>query len=106
MYGILKGNTIQYSNEFRFKDELGNDLYNVSLEQLKSWGFKEIIDIKPSFNEATEYLNVKSYSEDETSITVNYEVLIKEKSDKEKIKELEDRLQVTQDALDFLLMGM
>lgn len=105
MYGILKDNKIQYSNEFRFKDDLGNDLYNVSLEQLKGWGFKEIIDIKPSFNEATQYLNIKSYTENETSITVNYEVLIKEKSDKEKIKELEEKLKVTQEALDFILMG-
>lgn len=106
MYGILKDNKIQHSNEFVFKDTEGNDLYDVSVEQLKAFGFKEVIDIKPQYNEVTEYLNIKSYIESETSITVNYEVLIKEKSDKEKIKELEDRLQVTQDALDFLLMGM
>lgn len=105
MYGILKDNKIQHSNEFVFKDTEGNDLYDVTIEQLKDWGFKEIIDIKPSFNEATQYLNIKSYTENETSITVNYEVLIKEKSDKEKIKELEEKLKVTQEALDFILMG-
>lgn len=105
MYGILRDNTIQFSNEFVFKDELGNDLYNVTIEQLKDWGFKEIIDIKPQYNEVTEYLNVKSYTENEMSITVNYEVLIKEKRDKEKIKELEEKLKVTQEALDFILMG-
>lgn len=105
MYGILRDNTIQFNNEFVFKDELGNDLYNVTIEQLKDWGFKEIIDIKPQYNEVTEYLNVKSYTENEMSITVNYEVLIKEKSDKEKIKELEEKLKVTQEALDFILMG-
>lgn len=106
MYGVVRDSILIYSYELVFKDEDGNTINEVEESKLISLGFKEVIDIKPSFNEETEYLSIKSYAEEETSIIINYEVLVKEKSEQEKIKELEDRLKVTQDALDFILMGM
>ena len=41
---------------------------------MKQYGYKEVIDIRPDYNEKTQHIKVLSYT-DEDAITVNYEVV-------------------------------
>lgn len=48
--------------------------FNKNEELMKQYGYKEVIDIRPDYNEKTQHIKVLSYT-DEDVITVNYEVV-------------------------------
>lgn len=48
--------------------------FNKNEELMKQYGYKEVIDIRPDYDEKTQHIKVLSYT-DEDVITVNYEVV-------------------------------
>ena len=53
---------------------------------MKRYGYKEVIDIRPDYDEKTQHIKVLSYT-DEDVITVNYEVV-----DNQVVVTLEERI--------------
>lgn len=69
--------------------------FNKNITIMKRYGFKEVVDIKPSYDEVTEYLIISGYSESDDNITINYtvnqiELTEQEESIEEKVKQLKD----------------
>lgn len=67
--------------------------FNKNITLMKKYGFKEVIDVRPSYNELTEYLVISGYTENETNIVINYtikqmDLIEQEESIDEKIKQL------------------
>lgn len=67
--------------------------FNKNVSLMKRYGFKEVVDIKPSYDEITEYLTISGYTENDESIIVNYtikqmDLIDQEASIEEKIKDL------------------
>lgn len=48
--------------------------FNKNIALMKSYGFKEVIDNKPSYDNTTQYLSVSGYVENENNIIINYVV--------------------------------
>lgn len=66
--------------------------FNKNATLMKRYGFKEVIDQRPSYDELTEYLTISGYTETEDNIIINYAVRQIEivKPIEEKIELLED----------------
>lgn len=75
MYAKLKEGTLSYA-PINYELEDGRLIvnFNISEELMREYGFKEVIDITPICDAKTQYLSIKDYSEDDTNITVNYEI--------------------------------
>lgn len=60
---------------------------------MKKYGFKEVADNKPSYDDSTEYLTISGYIESEENIIINYKIneieINKEISLEERVTELE-----------------
>lgn len=74
MYGKLIEGVLEYAPE-TFK-ERNKTIFNFNLSEklMKKYGYKKVINIVPEVG-LNQSPNVSGYSEDETSITVNYEVV-------------------------------
>lgn len=46
--------------------------FNKSISAMRSHGFKELIDIRPSYNPETHYISIDKYIENDESIMINY----------------------------------
>ena len=64
---------------------------------MKEYGFKEVIDIKPTYDTNTQYINIKDYTENDTNISINYE--IKENPFTMAIPTIEERLSAVEEVL-------
>lgn len=74
MYAKLIKNKLQYApKNYKTNDVLILN-FNKNIELMKKYGFKEVIDIKPEYDSSTHYLSIDGYSEDETTITINYKI--------------------------------
>lgn len=67
--------------------------FNKNVTLMKRYGFKEVIDQRPSYDELTEYLTISGYTETEDNIQVIYTVkqmdmIEAEESLDEKVKQL------------------
>lgn len=96
MYAKLENNKLIYApKNLKVGDKLILN-FNKNVELMKQQGYKEIVDIKPSYDSATYYLTVSGYIEDEYSITVNYKlneiINNNEPTLEERIKELENKM--------------
>lgn len=72
MYAKLKNNKLIYAPK---NYDTGDNLilnFNKNMNLMKKHGFKEVIDTKPEYNNATQYIVVGSYSEDDNTISINY----------------------------------
>lgn len=71
--------------------------FNKNDDLMKQYGFKEVIDIKPGYDNTTHYLNINGYTENEDNITINYEVneieINNEPTLEERVQELENLVQ-------------
>lgn len=69
--------------------------FNKNIALMKSYGFKEVIDNKPSYDNTTQYLSVSGYVENENNVIINYVVneieTSKEPTLEEKVEELETK---------------
>ena len=48
--------------------------FNKNIALMKSYGFKEIVDVKPDCDKSSEYLAIDGYSETKDTITINYSI--------------------------------
>lgn len=85
--------------------------FNKNEELMKQYGYKEVIDIRPDYNEKTQYIRILDYDDGEV-ITINYGIVDKEPLAPTGIEVLETQINEnaeaifnTQMAVDFLLMG-
>ena len=73
MYAKLENNKLVYApRNFKGENIILNFNKNTSL--MKQYGFKEVIDNKPSYDNNTQYLSVSGYVENENNIIINYVV--------------------------------
>lgn len=56
--------------------------FNVNEDLMRYYGYKDIVDIRPTYNEETQYIRVAGY-EDGEAITINYDVVDKQISEPE-----------------------
>lgn len=68
--------------------------FNKNVELMEQYGFKEVVDTKPTYDNSTHYLSVEGYTEDENSIIVNYiihniEPTVQEPTLEDRVSELE-----------------
>ncbi len=74
MYAKLENNKLIYvPKNLKVGDKLILN-FNKNVELMRQHGYKKVVDIKPSYDVETHYLTVSGYTENENSITVNYEV--------------------------------
>lgn len=70
--------------------------FNKNIELMKKHGYKEIIDIQPSYDSNTQYLTVESYTENDNEIIINYIIneieVINNLSINDKLALLEEKL--------------
>lgn len=95
-YAILNNGVIEYA-PVNYKTSNGNLIVNFNKNEtlMKKFGYKEVIDQKPSYNEVTEYLVISGYTETEDNIQINYtikqmDMVETETSINNKIKSLEN----------------
>lgn len=73
MYGKLKEGVLSYAPvNYQLEDGRIITNFNQSEELMKQYGFKNVIDNQPVYDSKTQYLKVDDYTENETSITINY----------------------------------
>ena len=60
--------------------------FNKNEELMKQYGYKEVIDIRPDYDEKTQHIKVLSYTDGDV-ITVNYEIV-----DNQVVVTLEERV--------------
>ena len=48
--------------------------FNKNIQLMKQYGYKEVIDIKPNYDNSTHYLSVENYTENDENIVVNYKL--------------------------------
>lgn len=100
-YAILNNGVLEYA-PVNYKTSSGNIIvnFNKNVVLMKKYGYKEVINQTPSYNENTEYIVISGYAETENNIIINYEVKQLEivKSLDEKIEKLQEENK-TQDIL-------
>ena len=92
MYAKLENNKLVYApRNFNTGENLILN-FNKNISLMKKYGWKEVIDNKPSYNNTTQYLSINYYTENEDNIIINYvinEIEKKEPTLEEKIELLE-----------------
>ena len=93
MYAKLENNKLIYApKNLKVGDKLILN-FNKNVELMQEHGYKEVVDVRPTYDSNTHYLTVDGYTEDENSITVNYElneiVINNEPTLEERVAELE-----------------
>ena len=87
MYGKLIGDVIKYAPTNYLTDD--NKMifnFNKNVEAMIANGFKEIINIVPSYDANTQVVTMDSYTEEATTITVNYVVTAKPLTKEEQLE--------------------
>lgn len=73
MYGKLKEGILSYVPiNYELEDGRIITNFNQSEELMKQYGFKNVIDIQPVYDNKTQYLSVENYVENNDNITINY----------------------------------
>lgn len=113
MLGKLVGGKLTYPPK-NYKLDDGRLIINFNKNEklIKQYGYKEIIDVKPDYDEASQYIRVANYTEDDNAITINYEVVdipVSEPTELElltqQVYENTEAIADTQSAIDFILFG-
>lgn len=87
MYGKLIGDVIKYAPTNYLTDD--NKMifnFNKNVEAMIANGFKEVINIVPSYDANTQVVTRDSYTEEATTITVNYVVTAKPLTKEEQLE--------------------
>ena len=87
MYGKLIDGVIKYAPT-NYLTENGKMIlnFNTNIEVMLENGFKEIINVVPSYDANTQVVTRDSYTEDDTTITVNYVVTAKPLTKEEQLE--------------------
>ena len=87
MYGKLIGGVIKYAPT-NYLTENGKMIFNfnTNIEVMLENGFKEIINVVPSYDANTQVVTMDSYTEEATTITVNYVVTAKPLTKEEQLE--------------------
>lgn len=94
-YAILNNGVLEYA-PVNYKTSNGNLIvnFNKNVVLMKKYGYKEVINQTPPYNEETEYIVISGYTETENNIQIIYEVKQKEVEDSifDKINNLTEKL--------------
>lgn len=72
-FAILKNGVLEYAPvNYTLSDGRIITNFNKSETMMRKYGFKEVIDIQPEYDDITEYLLINSYTENEENIVINY----------------------------------
>ena len=75
MYAKLNNGVLEYAPQnYKLNDGRTIVGFNKSVALMTRYGFKEVIDEKPNYNQETEYLVITGYTEQETTITIVYSI--------------------------------
>ena len=75
MYAKLNNGALEYAPQnYKLNDGRTIVGFNKSIALMTRYGFKEVIDEKPNYNQETEYLVITGYTEQETTITIVYSI--------------------------------
>lgn len=74
MYAKLINNKLEYAPRNLTTKEHKITNFNKNIVLLKQYGYKEVIDIRPEYDNTTHYISVESYTENEDNIVINYKV--------------------------------
>ena len=87
MYGKLIDGVIKYAPT-NYLTENGKMIlnFNTNTEVMLENGFKEIINVVPSYDANTQVVTMDSYTEEDTTITVNYVVTAKPLTKEEQLE--------------------
>ena len=87
MYGKLINGVIKYAPT-NYLTENGRMIlnFNTNIEVMVENGFKEIINVVPSYDANTQVVTMDSYTEGDTTITVNYVVTAKPLTKEEQLE--------------------
>ncbi len=87
MYGKLINGVIKYAPA-NYLTETGKMIFNfnTNIEVMLENGFKEIINVVPSYDANTQVVTMDSYTEEATTITVNYVVTPKPLTKEEQLE--------------------
>ena len=87
MYGKLVDGVIKYAPT-NYLTENGKLIFNfnTNIEVMLENGFKEIINVVPSYDANTQVVTMDSYTEEATTITVNYVVTAKPLTKEEQLE--------------------
>ena len=87
MYGKLIDGVIKYAPT-NYLTENGKMIlnFNTNIEVMLENGFKEIINVVPSYDANTQVVTMDSYTEEDTTITVNYVVTAKPLTKEEQLE--------------------
>ena len=87
MYGKLIDGVLKYAPT-NYLTENGKMIlnFNTNIEVMLENGFKEIINVVPSYDANTQVVTRDSYTEDDTTITVNYVVTAKPLTKEEQLE--------------------
>lgn len=87
MYGKLIDGVLKYAPT-NYLTENGKLIFNfnTNIEVMLENGFKEVINVVPSYDANTQVVTMDSYTEEDTTITVNYVVTAKPLSKEEQLE--------------------
>ena len=87
MYGKLIDGVLKYAPT-NYLTENGKMIlnFNTNTEVMLENGFKEIINVVPSYDANTQVVTMDSYTEDDTTITINYVVAAKPLTKEEQLE--------------------
>ena len=87
MYGKLIDGVLKYAPT-NYLTETGKMIlnFNTNIEVMLENGFKEIINVVPSYDANTQVVTMDSYTEEATTITVNYVVTAKPLTKEEQLE--------------------
>lgn len=75
MYAKLNNGVIEYApTNYTLSDGRVIVNFNKSEVLMKKYGFKEVVDNPPTFNQDTEYLVISGYAETDVNIIVEYAI--------------------------------
>lgn len=75
MYAKLNNGVLEYAPQnYKLNDGRTIVGFSKSIALMTKYGFKEVVDNKPTYNIETECLVITGYTEQDTTITIVYEV--------------------------------
>ena len=85
MYAKLENDKLEYAPRNYETEDVIIINFNKSIELMKQYGYKELINIKPSFNKEKEHVVFSNYIETDDTIIVEYEVKKNEIEEEEEV---------------------
>ena len=76
MYGRLINGGLEYAPiNYKLVDNRIILNFNKSEDIMRQYGYKNVIDIVPSYDENTQYVQISGYDETDEAIIINYEII-------------------------------